>query len=202
MAHKKAKSVTGGKIWTNIDFALIWKRYHLMAFFFYVGIAALIAVIVHNFPRSSSTESYYFWVKPAILQSNTSSFWISVTLLSIGVLFAFLAIMILVLTPDPNAGSRIKYKSGDVYCMILAVALLLMTLLGVTMVGEMGRPAAAWINKTYDVTVADWTHIPPVRDGKQIEILGTDKDGDMVSLTLDFKNDKLYVVNQEKVSGK
>jgi hypothetical protein len=196
----KNKKVSGGKIWKAIDFNLIGKRYFSMFIIFCVGVLAVLAADIHNFPKINSTETYYIWNTPPILQSNTISFWVSFALLSIGAICLLTSVILLLITPDPNSGSKIKFKSGDVVTTVMSIFILFISFVGSTAIGESGRLQASWIYKTYDVTVADWKQILPVKDKGQVEVATTDKSGAVISLTLKFEDNKMYVTNQEKLT--
>jgi hypothetical protein len=164
-------------------------------FFLPLSRLALLIACIQSFPKVTSTEKYFVWDKAPILQLNTIEFWFSVFFLLVGLLSSFAAIYFVSTTSG-------KYKITNIIRISTATFLLLGIFLFSTTFSQEERLPAEWLSEIHGLTVNTIDQIPSNEGEIQNNVKATTKNGEQVYLTLEVKNDKLYLVNQNKIAEK
>jgi hypothetical protein len=204
---EKPQSVSGGNIWqprSEEDRQTIqaWREEEMrkekiierfVLLFSYIALITLTGVVIYNTLKTYeyiSADKFFTFNQNLLPQFGSEGSWVNLALIAVSSIFLILAIFItwrdyLLVVKDVSAIS--------VFSLLMIIALAINSLSY-----SESNAASSWlyISKNLVVTPEDI----PLENGEIADrVIATNANGDKVALSLKVKNDKLYIVKQEKV---
>lgn len=158
----------------------------------FIGAALIFLVLIYNIISiefTHPTEEYFSSTKIPLLQAGASDFWINVVLLSIG------SVMLLI-TSIITFREYLTIYLEVLLVVSLTVIILISSLFGFSTYSSSATPAK-WLQNTHGLFFVSG-EVPLVDGEISNTVIVTNEDNVEVQLTLENKDNKIYITEQEE----